>query len=131
MGDFKSDFMDAVHNRGRDDMADVVGMPDEKDYERIYRIIQKFEKQNPGLLRASLEAGRRDYQLGIHKKKQIFDKNGRAVVSKDSNMVYVFEIPAALYMAIEKEYPTMFRSKKHFAWFKRNFQKLTIGETAK
>ena len=129
MGDFKSDLLGAVNNRGKDDVADAIGMPDQQDYETLLSIIQKFEARHPGLIKAALYAGRRDYESGVHRRKQIF--TGKATISKDNNMVYVFELPAQLYLAIERVFPSMFRSRKHFASFKKNFYKLTIGENPK
>lgn len=129
MGDFRSDLLGAVGNKGKGDLADAVGMPDEQDYEVLLKIFQKFEARNPGLIKASLEAGRRDYEAGVHRRKQTF--TGKATVNKDSNMVYVFELPAGLYHAIEAVFPTMFKSKKHLGWLKKNFYKLTIGNTPK
>lgn len=131
MGDFKSDFLAAVDDNGKGDVANAVGMPDDKDYEVLLRIIQKYQKLRPGYLEQAVANGRADYGRGIHHKKQIFDKSGRAVISKDSNMVYVFELPADLVRAIERFFPSMFKSKRHFAWFKKNFYKLTIGGTDK
>lgn len=129
MGDFKSDLITEVRNGGKGDIADAIGMPDQQDYEVLLKIIQKFEVRYPGLLKASLESGRRDYEAGVHRRKQIF--TGKTTVNESSNMVYVFELPAQLYLAIEKIFPSMFRSKKHFNWFKKNFYKLTIGENYK
>lgn len=123
--DFQNKFLKTVVDEGRD-IADAVGMPDQTDYETLLKIIQKFERRHPGLINYCIQMGRRDYELGAHKKKQIFDRSGRAVISKDSNMAYVFELPGDLVSAIEKVFPTMFRSKKHFQWFKKNFNKLTI-----
>jgi hypothetical protein len=125
MGDFKLDLLGAVTNRGKADIAEAIGMPDEQDYEVLLKIIQKFEAKHPGLIKATLEAGRQDYYGGAHRGKGIW--TGRTTVNKDSNMTYVFELPANLYYAIERIFPSMFRSKKHFAWFKKNFYKLTVG----
>lgn len=126
MGEIQKQILDQVSNRGKGDIADAIGMPDEKDYEVLLKIIQKFEARHSGLIKATLEAGRRDYEAGEHGKNKLW--TGHATVSKDSNMVYVFELPGDLYHAIEAVFPSMFRSKKHFAWFKKNFYKLTIGE---
>jgi len=128
MSDFAKDFMNVVDNRKGSDIADSVGMPDEKDYETLLKIIQKFERKNPGLIKYCLEQGRKDYDLGVHSKKKIW--TGKTTVNKDSNMNYIFELPAGLYDAIEAVFPSMFRSKKHFAWFKKNFTRLTIGNDA-
>lgn len=123
MANFQDELLSSVA-REKGDIADAIGMPDEQDLQVLSRIVKRFERTHPGLIRASLEAGRRDYELGVHRKKQIF--TGKATVSKESNMVYAMELPTALQMAIEKVFPTMFRSKRHFRWFKKNFIKLTI-----
>lgn len=125
MGDFRTELLGAVRDRGKGDIADAIGMPDDLDLEVLRKIVQKFEAKYPGHIRACLQAGRRDYELGVHRRKQIF--TGKALVSKESNMTYVFELPANLYFAIEKVFPSMFKSKKHFAWFKQQFHQLTIG----
>lgn len=124
MSDFTSDFMGAINNR-KGDVADAIGMPDEKDYEVLMKIFNKFERKNPGLIQATLAAGRKDFELGIHRKNKTW--TNEATVNRASNMVYHFELPLGLYQAIEQVFPSMFRSKKHFAWFKKNFYKLTIG----
>lgn len=129
MPQFEKEFKDALAKRGRgDDIADVVGMPDEKDYEVLMGIVRKYELKHPGYIDYAVQQGRHDYGLGVHSKKKMFDRQGRAVISKDSNMVYAFELPADLVAAIEKVFPSMFRSKRHFAWFRKNFQKLMVGE---
>lgn len=122
---FQSDFLKAIDNRGKDDIADVVGMPDDQDLETLRSIIQKFDAKYPGLIKNSLQAGRRDYKLGVHAKKELWQ--GEGIISKDSNMTYAMELPANLYFAIEQVFPSMFKSKKHFAWFKKNFRQLTIS----
>jgi hypothetical protein len=128
MGDFRSDLLGEVANRGKYDLADAIGMPDAQDYEVLLKIIQKFEAKHPGLIAEKLAAGRADYEAGIHRGKRTW--TGKATVNKSSNMVYVFELPDDLYYAIEAVFPSMFRSKKHFTWFKKNFYKLTItGES--
>lgn len=129
MSDFIQDITGAVNNRKRgEDIADAIGMPDQQDYEVLLSLFQKFEKLHPGLIHATAENGRKEYHEGIHARKRVFDSAGRAVINKENNMVYAFELPGDLYTAIEKIFPSMFRSRKHFAWFKRNFSKLLIGE---
>jgi hypothetical protein len=123
----QNELIDSVLKSGSDDVADAIGMPDAKDLETLSRIIKRFERTHPGWITYHLQAGRRDYELGVHRKKQVFDKLGRALISKDSNMAYVFELPGELHTAIEKVFPSMFRSKKHLAWFRRNFIKLTVA----
>lgn len=120
--------MDVVSNR-KGDVADTVGMPDEKDYQDLLRIIQRYEKRNPGKIAYTLKQARRDLELGRYSKSILW--KGDAVVNKDSNMIWAFELPADLHAKIEKKFPSMFRSKKHLRWFKKNFYKLTISENRK
>lgn len=112
-----------VDNR-KGDIADAIGMPDEQDYEVLADIIRKYERRNPGLIQATLKAGRHDYEQGIHSSSKLW--KGDTIVNEDSNMRYVFELPEGLVQAIEAVFPSMFRSKKHFGWFKKQFPKLTI-----
>lgn len=123
MAEFKEDLLSSV-GKEKGDIADAVGMPDDQDLETLTRIVKRFEKTHPGLIKASLLAGRRDYELGIHRGKRTW--TGKSTVSRDSNMVYAMELPTGLQMAIEKVFPTMFRSKRHFQWFKKHFMQLTI-----
>lgn len=117
-----------VSNR-KGDVADAIGMPDEQDYQVLSRIIKRFEATNPGLINYTLREGRKDYESGVYSKNKIWKND--AVVNRQANMVYSFELPAGLYSAIEKVFPSMFKSKKHLAWFKRNFYKLTIANQEK
>lgn len=118
------DFLHATRESG--DVADAVGTPDEKDYEMLAHIISTYEKRRPGMIQATLKQGRRDYEAGVHHMKSVFSKNGDAVISEDTNLIYQMELPADLVQIIETEFPTLFRSKKHFAWFKEKFPVLLI-----
>jgi len=130
MDPWRKQLTDAVANR-KGDVADAIGMPDEQDYEVLLRIIQQYDKKHPGYLLAARDAARRDYQSGAHRRKQVFDSGNRALISKDTNMTYALELPAELVTSIERVFPSMFRSKKHFAWFKKNFSALTIAGDGK
>lgn len=121
--DFSQKIKAEVDSR-KGDVADAIGMPDQEDYETLLKIIQKFERKRPGLIHATLQQGRRDYESGAHRHTKLWE--GKTLVNKDSNMTYEMELPAELVDAIEAVFPSMFRSKKHFGWFKKNFYKLTI-----
>ncbi len=101
-------------------VADIVGLPDEKDKENILIIIKNFEKENPGVLVHTIESARRDF------KEQGFEKAEFGVVNKAAQGRIVFELPQELAGKIEEAYPFMFRDKKHFAWFVQNFKALMI-----
>lgn len=104
-----------LDKKGYQDVGDAVGMPDADDKRRLEAIIRKYEKNNPG-------------EIAFHRDtaKARMD-NEFAVVDKSSNRRYLFELPPKLHADIEAYIPTIFRSKKHFAWFCKNFPKLRIA----
>jgi hypothetical protein len=123
---FEKDLVGAVINR-KGDVADAVGMPDEKDYEMLLGIFKRYERQYPGHIQFILKQGRREFEEGKYAKNLVW--KGKAEVNQFNNMTYVFELPPILFKRIEDVFPSIFRSKKHLGWFKRNFVKLTIGAT--
>lgn len=111
-----------VDSMSRKDLADVVGMPDEKDRENIVAIIKKYDKHFKG----EIEAVYRDAKKNAtdHRYVSKFEsKEGRKRLS--------ISLPTALMREIEEAYPAMFTSPKHFAWFERNFRGLVINEPQK
>lgn len=109
-------------------MSDVVGMPDSLDEEFIRKLIAVYEKATGGLLRFTITQARAEFDaLNAHKS----TFNDEAVVSKDSNMTYDFELPLDFYQLVEKYYPTMFRDRRHFRWFKRKLPGLMIRPNTK
>lgn len=106
------------------DIGDGVGMPDEIDKTRVERIIAKYEAKNPGMLlalrndaRENSTAGTNDYGL--------ITETGKKGISSASQR-YMMELPADLHATLEEYIPTLFRSKKHFSWFCKNFKYLMI-----
>lgn len=97
-------------------VADIVGLPDEKDKENIIIIIKNFEKENPGALKHSIEEAREQLRS------QGEDVAKFGVVNKGAQGRWMFELPEGLINKIIEAYPLMFRDKKHFDWFKRNFE---------
>lgn len=125
---FREELLSAVDNR-KGDIADAIGMPDEKDYEVLLRIIQRYERTHPGVLAHTVNTAREEFRAGRYGKRLVFDN--KALVSKQGNITYDFELPEDLYRAIEQVFPSMFKSKKHFQWFKKNFHRLTIAGSDK
>lgn len=123
---FREDLLHTVNTRGGQDVADAIGMPDDKDYETLVRIIQRYEKKFPGRLRHTITEARNEFKAGTYGS-SLMSSEGQAVISRDSNMTYDFELPEDLYRAIEQVFPSMFVSKKHFRWFKKHFRQLTIS----
>lgn len=122
--EFREEVLNSVQNRGKGDVADAIGMPDEKDYETLLRIIQRYERTHPGELSFVVKTARDEFKAGIYGKRLTWD--GGAIISKEMNVHYRFELPVGLGRVIEEVFPSMFRSKKHLHWFIKNFPALTI-----
>lgn len=123
--EFREQIMGAVQNRGKGDVADAIGMPDEKDYEILLKIISKYEQKNPGEIVAVVSQARAEFKAGVYGKRLEWD--GGAIVGKNLNIHYRMELPVGLGNAIEKIFPSMFRSKKHLRWLCEKFPQLTIA----
>lgn len=97
------------------DIGDAVGMPDEQDREQIRKIIDDFEKKHPGEIKLHRDGA------SEHLKQLKTD-----VVGKKAGRRYALEIPEPLFFSLEKYIPTLFRSKKHFQWLRKNFKELFL-----
>jgi hypothetical protein len=125
MGDFKSELLGEVSNRGKGDVADAIGMPDQTDYDNLVRIIEHYRRLRPGFLEQHIATVRAEFSAGKYGGNLAF-KN-EAEVNKDSHMRLALDIPEDLGRAIEKLFPSMFRSKKHLRWFCQKFPYLTVS----
>ena len=125
MGDFESELLGAVGNKGRGDIADAIGMPDQQDYDNLVRIINHYKRLRPGFLEQHIATVRREFTNGKYGNN--FVRKGHAEVNKDSGMRFAVDIPEDLGRAIERIFPSMFRSKKHLRWFTRKFPELTVS----
>ena len=125
MGDFQSDLLGAVSKKGKGDIADAIGMPDQQDYEVLVKILNTYEKKRPGFLKQHIATVRSEFNSGRYGSN--FRSKGQAEVNKDSHMRFVLDIPEDLGQAIEAAFPSMFRSKKHLRWFARKFPALTVS----
>lgn len=120
---FAKEFMGEASKRGGVKMmSDVVGMPDHEDEELLRQLISIYEQKTKGLLGYTLREARRQFEVG--KFGSTFNQD--ATVNKKSNMHYDFEFPESFITVVEKHYPTMFRDKAHYAWFKRKLPGLMI-----
>ena len=97
------------------ELGSAVGMPDEVDKQQIRKIIDDFEKRNPGQIATARDATR-EYV------KTLKD----AVVDKKSGRRYSLEIPEELFYKLEAYRPTIFRSPRHFKWLRKNFKELFV-----
>lgn len=125
MTDWKKTFLEEADKRGsaKAMMSDVVGMPDDKDKEFIRNLVQIHERLTGGLLAYTIKASRTEFEA---KSKFATKANIEATVSDESRMTYDFELPNSFVVMVEKYYPTMFRDRKHYAWFKKNLKGLMV-----
>lgn len=104
------------------DLADAVGMPDEEDKKSIELIISRFERRNPGVIQFHRDAAKE--HMGVEHNR--FAEMSKVTGEKNSARRYMMELPPELHMKLEQYIPTLFSSKKHFAWFCKNFKSLLI-----
>lgn len=125
------DLRQAIQNESAKKVAEAVPLPTKKDFDRIVQIIQAYRRASIRLTGVDEVAQYRDDAIRNH---QIAGNNYDRyageynVVNKDSNMRHVFELPEGLIRAIGKEYPLIFTTKKHFAWFAKNFRELRLTD---
>jgi len=110
-------------------LGDAVGMPDDTDKENIRKIIMRFEKKNPGAIPHTISEAKQDMKANSSALHEIKDLG---LVEKKSmssaNRALVFELPEALVDELEKYIPTLFRDRKHFQWFVKNFKELMVPD---
>lgn len=95
-------------------LGDMIGMPDDEDKKQITKIISSYDRKHPGEIVFHRDTAR-DSQL-----------NDFNLIDKESNRRYLMELPPELFNRLEAYIPTLFREKKHFAWFCNNFPHLLI-----
>lgn len=118
---------DKVTDKGQfQDLGEALGNPDSEDKERIRGIILRYEAKHPGEIKFHRDAARA--RLGVGVGKNEFAEMGAMMGEKNSARRYLMELPPELHEKIEAYLPTIFRSKKHFAWFCKNFKELLIAE---
>ena len=106
------------------DIGGVIGMPDAEDKENIQKIINQFNKEYPKVLNLATLRGRVELNETIGLKGDKWADYG--IVEKETNRARLFELPEILHHRLEMYIPTLFRSRKHFAWFAENFPELRL-----
>jgi len=107
-------------------LGDAVGMPDAADRAFIRKLIAEYERNHPGLIKYTIDAAKKDQ---LDNSNAFGDKTKFGLVDAQSSRRHLFELPEQLVMQIEQYYPTIFRDKKHFGWFCRNFKDLMLPES--
>jgi len=108
-------------------LGDAVGMPDDQDKETLRKIMIKWDKAHPGVTDYTIKLAREEMEANSTTFKDVSDLG---IVEKkgmsSTNRALIFELPEGLVTELEKCIPTLFRERKHFAWFVKNFPELRI-----
>lgn len=120
--------------------AEIVGMPDDWDKNNIQNLIKAFESvifdlpvsdnDEDGTIRVSgrqwiineVEDAKKQHGLDIPMTKD----QQYGLKSKDSDMRILTAIPQPLWEKIREAYPTIFRDKKQYMWFVKNFPQFRL-----
>lgn len=117
--------------------SDIVGMPDQWDKKNLTNLINKFKRQNftftdkTGKKHVASGAVWIKYEVADSKKSHELGGVGEianpfGVKSKDSDMRVATAMPNELHRLIQETYPTLFKDKKHFGWFVKNFPEFRV-----
>lgn len=115
-----------------DHWSDIVGLPDEWDLKNLTNLINTFKRETFTYNGASMtgaqwikfevaDAKKQHQQDGVG---QSFNKFG--VKSADSDLRVGTAMPNILWSRIEESYPTIFRDRKHYSWFVKNFREFAV-----
>lgn len=107
------------------DIGDAVGMPDADDKAHIEKILLAYDKKHPGEIKFHRDNARANSVAGTNEYGLVSGGTSKHGITSE-NLRYLFELPPEVHEKIEEYIPTIFRSKKHFAWFCKNFKELMI-----
>lgn len=112
-------------NREVKTLGEAIGMPDDVDKAFIRRVILEYEQGYPGLIKHAVDEARRDQAANSS---GVNDVTAFGLVDKSSSRRHLLELPEGLVTQLERYYPTLFRERKHFRWFIKNFKELLLPE---
>lgn len=106
-------------------------MPDDWDKKNIQTIINNFKRQKFQVEGMTI-TGKTFIELEVADAKRSHQSesslNPYNMKMKGSESRAVMAMPIPLDAIIKEAYPTMFRDKKHFGWFIKNFPEFRIAE---
>lgn len=123
--EFLAEYTDPT--KSKKGLGAAIGLPDKKDEEFLQKLVDDYERENPGWLKWTRDQARQHFDAGS--KGSV--RNDAAIVNKDSSMTYDFEFPPSFFKKIEAHYPLMFRDVNHYRWFKKQFIALMIRPNVK
>lgn len=107
------------------DIGDAVGMPDAQDKAHIEKILLAYDKKHPGEIQFHRDVAKQTSSAGTNDFGLVAGGSNKKGIGSEG-LRYMFELPPEVHEKIEAYMPTVFRSKKHFAWFCKNFKYLMI-----
>lgn len=99
-------------------LGDVVGMPDQWDYDNLKALISKYNRQYPGEIQEVVRDNRRSRGWTYNP----------FAASKSGHLRHALELPEGLHNEIKRSYPLMFKEKKQLHWFMRKFPEFTRAD---
>lgn len=98
-------------------------MPDEQDKKNLEFIINLYEKTHPGEIRTAVAwEKQQEFENSIGGVDKFLVKN------KQSDLRKVLVMPPELVGVIKESYPTLFKDRRHFSWFVRNFPIFMVAD---
>lgn len=128
---FQSELKQEIAKTSAKNVAETIPLPTRDDFDRISQIIQNYRRAAIMTTGVDEVAQARNDAIRNHQiRENNYDRYAGEynLVNKDSNMRHIFELPEGLIRAISKEYPLIFTTKKHFAWFAKNFKGLRLTD---
>lgn len=115
--------------------SDIVGMPDTWDKQNITNLINTFKKTPFTFENGTTMSGAQWIKTEIKDAKKQHQQEFKAsqsdnpfgVKAKESDTRIGTAIPNVLWDKIQEAYPTMFRDRKHFDWFIKNFPEFRVA----
>lgn len=116
--------------------SDIVGMPDEWDKTNLTNLINTFKKtpftfENGKTLtgaqwiKAEVADAKKQHQQDDLEATKGINPYGTKIADTETRIGTA--IPNVLWNKIQESYPTMFRDKKHFSWFIKNFPEFRVA----
>lgn len=115
-----------------DHWSDIVGMPDDWDKQNLTKLINNFKREKFNFegvnftgaewIKNEVADAKKAHQLGGVG--EVSNPFGTKI--KDSETRIGSAVPNILWARILETYPTLFRDRKHFNWFIKNFPEFRV-----
>jgi len=118
--------MGTIDKKTYRDLGDAVGMPDEMDKKHVQKILLRYEKEHPGEIAQIIRFAQANSAAAANPFGRVTAASGKGIDSNSGR--YIMELPQELHQKLEEYIPTLFRNKRHFSWFCKEFKSLVLPE---